>query len=225
MPRNKYPEETIKKILDTSLQLFLEKGFEQTTVLDIVDNLGGLTRGAFYHHFKSKDEVLEAILDRDSDERNMYEKIKHVKALNGLERLKLALKLALNANVENEQRIAVSSLVISLLSNPRFLAEHIKATQEDAKQIASLLDEGMADGSIKQGNPKIIAELFLLLVNIWMMPNIYPCDGDEMLAKTNIIKQIFAGLGYHFIDEELSDLFQNVFEKLINEQSGFAALQ
>ena len=53
MPRNKYPEETVEKILDVSLKLFLEKGYENTTVLDIVDHLGGLTRGAFYHHFKS----------------------------------------------------------------------------------------------------------------------------------------------------------------------------
>ena len=39
--------------LDVSLKLFLEKGYEETTILDIVDQLGGLTRGAFYHHFKS----------------------------------------------------------------------------------------------------------------------------------------------------------------------------
>ena len=50
MPRNKYPEETIQKILDASLKLFLEKGYEETTVLDIIAEMGGLTRGAFYHH-------------------------------------------------------------------------------------------------------------------------------------------------------------------------------
>ena len=52
--RNKYPEETVEKILDVSLKLFLEKGYENTTVLDIVDHLGGLTRGAFYHHSNRK---------------------------------------------------------------------------------------------------------------------------------------------------------------------------
>ena len=52
LPRNKYPEETVQKILDASLKLFLEKGYEETTVLDIISEMGGLTRGAFYHHFK-----------------------------------------------------------------------------------------------------------------------------------------------------------------------------
>ena len=47
MPRNKYPEETVQKILDASLKLFLEKGYEETTVLDIISEMGGLTRKKF----------------------------------------------------------------------------------------------------------------------------------------------------------------------------------
>ena len=49
MARNKYPELTVEKILEVSQRLFLEKGYEQTTIQDIVDNLGGLTKGAVYH--------------------------------------------------------------------------------------------------------------------------------------------------------------------------------
>ena len=59
MARNKYPEITEARILDTATKLFLEKGWEETTVQDIVDELGDITRGAFYHHFKSKDYCLK----------------------------------------------------------------------------------------------------------------------------------------------------------------------
>jgi len=214
MPRNKYPEETIKKILDTSLQLFIEKGFEQTTVLDIVDNLGGLTRGAFYHHFKSKDEVMEAIFARISKERDNFNDVMSMKGLNGQEKLKIALKTALNANIENEQRVAVTSLAISLLSNPRFLAEHIKGTQKDAESMAEILADGMADGSIKKGNPKHIAELFMILVNVWMMPNIFPSSKDEWHQKAYLIEEIFTKLGYDFIDEELRTLFHSIMDTI-----------
>jgi len=62
--RKKEPDNTIQQILDVSQKLFLEKGYENTTVQDIVDNLGGLSRGAIYHHFKSKDEIIEAITNR-----------------------------------------------------------------------------------------------------------------------------------------------------------------
>lgn len=52
MARNKYPELTRERILDTAERLFLEKGYENTTIQDIVDALGDLTKGAVYHHFK-----------------------------------------------------------------------------------------------------------------------------------------------------------------------------
>ncbi|MCL1863159.1 MAG: TetR/AcrR family transcriptional regulator [Defluviitaleaceae bacterium] len=212
MPRNKYPEETVKKILDTSLRLFLEKGYDQTTVLDIVDNLGGLTRGAFYHHFKTKEDVFLAIFSRDGTERDTFNKVMQASFKNGQERLKYMLKLALQSNISTEQSTAVTGLALSMLSNPRFLAEHIKANQEDAAQIAIILEEGMADGSIKQGNPRVIADLFLMLVNIWMNPSIFPCSKEDSRDKMEIIMQIFEALGYDFIDEELSSLYREVFE-------------
>ena len=52
MARNKYPEQTVNKILDTAYRLFTEKGYERTSIQDIIDNLGGLSKGAIYHHFK-----------------------------------------------------------------------------------------------------------------------------------------------------------------------------
>lgn len=88
MPRNKYPEETVQKILDASLKLFLEKGYEETTVLDIISEMGGLTRGAFYHHFKSKEEVFDALCEKLFYETNPFKKAKNHKELNGLEKLK-----------------------------------------------------------------------------------------------------------------------------------------
>ena len=59
MARNKHPEETVEKILAVSAKLFMEKGYEHTTLQDIIDNLGGLTKGAIYHHFKSKEDILD----------------------------------------------------------------------------------------------------------------------------------------------------------------------
>lgn len=54
------PEATRKAILDTALKLFGERGFHATTVQAITEN-AGLTKGAFYHHFESKEEVLQHI--------------------------------------------------------------------------------------------------------------------------------------------------------------------
>ncbi len=47
-------------LLDTAKKIFLEKGFNAATVNDIL-LAAGLSKGGFYHHFKSKDEVLDAL--------------------------------------------------------------------------------------------------------------------------------------------------------------------
>ena len=70
MARNKHPEETINLILDTAYRLFMQKGYEHTSIQDIIDQLGGLSKGAIYHHFKSKEEILIAVTDRLSAQSN-----------------------------------------------------------------------------------------------------------------------------------------------------------
>ena len=58
MGRGRHPEETRQKILAVSKQLFLEKGFDNTSLQDIIDQLGGLTKGVIYHHFDFKFEIV-----------------------------------------------------------------------------------------------------------------------------------------------------------------------
>ena len=210
MPRNKYPEETVQKILDVSLKLFLEQGFEQTTVLDIVSNLGGLTRGAFYHHFKSKEDVLDAITEKLWNEVNPFERVRHEKNLNGLEKIKMAMKYSVVEGFVDERKAEFDKMALPLLSNPRFLAEQLKHTQEVSYLLAPLLEEGMADGSIRPGNAKVIAEVFMLLFNIWMIPTIYPCDAQEAGEKVLVIKQMLDALGLPLINEEMLEEFGNV---------------
>ena len=52
MARNKHPEETVQRILTTASKLFLEKGYEKTSLQDISRETG-LSKGAIYQHFSS----------------------------------------------------------------------------------------------------------------------------------------------------------------------------
>lgn len=52
--------DTKELLVATALRLFDKNGYPRTSVEDIVDG-AGLTKGAFYHHFDSKEEVLEII--------------------------------------------------------------------------------------------------------------------------------------------------------------------
>lgn len=202
LPRNKYPEETVQKILDASLKLFLEKGYEETTVLDIISEMGGLTRGAFYHHFKSKEEVFDALCEKLFYESNPFEKAKSHKELNGLEKLKCILRTSFDETEYHQ----LSMASMQLMGSPAFLKKLIESNQELAPMYQELIEEGIQDGSIQSEQPKLLADLFVLLTNFWSIPTIYPMTADETWQKFLMIKSIMDNLGLPVIDDEIAKL-------------------
>ena len=62
----KTKEERRNEIIETAGKLFEEKGYEQTQVQDIVNEIG-VAKGLFYYYFKSKDEGMEELADRYAD--------------------------------------------------------------------------------------------------------------------------------------------------------------
>jgi hypothetical protein len=207
LPRNKYPEETVQKILDVSLKLFLEKGYEETTVLDIIHNMGGMTRGAFYHHFKSKEEVFDTLSDKLFSDSNPFDEVKKQADLNGLEKLKYALH---KASAEDNESHQLSISVIQLLNSPTFLKKLIINTNCDTLVpiCKDIIEEGIADGSIKAGNAKMTAEIFVFLVNFWTIPTIFPITEEEVWDKINMLKTILDSIGLPVLDDEYLKQFK-----------------
>lgn len=60
----KVPEERKQELIDTAERLFLENGYELTTVADIVREIE-VAQGTFYYYFSSKEKILEAIIEKD----------------------------------------------------------------------------------------------------------------------------------------------------------------
>ncbi|BDF70814.1 AcrR family transcriptional regulator [Oscillospiraceae bacterium] len=203
LPRNKYSKETEQIILDAALKLFIEQGYEQTTILDIVGEMGGLTRGAFYHHFKTKEEVFFALTDRLFLNINPFAKIKGRTDLSGLEKIKQTL-LILNES-EEYAIFQLQTLPLIESSPTAFKAYMEKQRTFLASKYAELIEEGINDGSIKAKYPKLTAELFLLICNVWMMPTIYPqANEEEAWQRFNMAKDIVDFLGLPVLDKELA---------------------
>ncbi|QTD41863.1 TetR/AcrR family transcriptional regulator [Sporosarcina sp. Te-1] len=59
-------EERRNEILDAADMLFAQKGFDGTSTNDILENVG-IARGTLYHHFKSKEDIMDALIDRYSE--------------------------------------------------------------------------------------------------------------------------------------------------------------
>lgn len=65
-PRSRRSGNARMDIVNAAIELFEKKGYESTSVQDVVER-AGLTKGAFYHHFESKDELLLLIHDTFMD--------------------------------------------------------------------------------------------------------------------------------------------------------------
>ncbi len=202
MARNKYPEITVEKILEAAQRLFLEKGYDHTTIQDIVNELGGLTKGAVYHHFKSKEDIMNALGDKMFLEHNPFETVRTRNDLNGLEKMKLAVKM----NQKDDTSKELSRQVIPILKNPRILAGMIESNRRILSPFwLELIEEGVRDGSIHTEYTKELSEL-LPLLDLWMIPSVFPASEEEMQHKFLFIQKMLHAMGLPLFDDEIMNM-------------------
>ena len=211
MARNKYPEVTVERILDVSQRLFLEKGYENTTIQDIVNELGGLTKGAVYHHFKSKEEIMDAVGDRMFTENNPFNKVMNRSDLNGHQKLKEMIRL----NQSDKARADMNIQSLPILKNPRILAGMIEANRNYlSPYFQKLIEEGNQDGSIHTEYAKEISELIPLLTSVWLAPTVYPSSAEGMLKKFRFIGEMLEKAGLPVLDDEIMSIAESYFKEI-----------
>ncbi len=202
MARNKHPEETVNLILDVAFHLFMEKGYEHTSIQEIIDNLGGLSKGAIYHHFKSKEEILAAVTDRMTSESNqILEVIRDRTDLTGKEKLKLIIKSSICRPVQND----IFTLAPDFGHNSKLFFGFLYDTMNDSvpNYILPIIRQGISDGSIKTEFPEQLSELIMISINIWMNPMIFESSEEEIYRKLMVFDQAMKPFGLDMIDDEI----------------------
>lgn len=202
MARNKHPEETVNLILDTAFRLFMEKGYEYTSIQDIIDNLGGLSKGAIYHHFKSKEDILLAVTDRMTAESNkILAVIRDNPDINGKEKLKTIFKMSVSRPVNDD----IFTVAPNFKNNSKLLYSLLHETVHEAAPyyILPIIKQGISDGSIKTEYPEQLAELIILAANIWMNPMVFDNTKEEIYCKFMVFRQMMQGFGLDIIDDEI----------------------
>ena len=214
MARNKYPEVTVERILDVSQRLFLEKGYENTTIQDIVDELGGLTKGAVYHHFKSKEEIMDAVGDRMFFSNNPFEAVRGRTDLNGLQKLREAVRL----NQSDQERVRLTAQSIPIAKSPRLLQEMIVSNRKVlTPYFLELIEEGNRDGSMHTNYPREIAELLPLLTSLWLLPSVYPASREQMKRKFLFLGEMLEKMGVPLMDDGIRALVDDFFDQIPEE--------
>ena len=215
MARNKYPEETVARILEVARRLFMEKGYDNTTIQDIVDQLGGLSKGAVYHHFKSKEEIMDAVCDQMFYDNNPFEAVRQRTDLNALEKLREAIRL----NQADESRVDMTIQAIPITRNPRLMAEMVESNRRVlTPYYLELLEEGNRDGSIHTEYAREIAELLPLLTSLWLLPSVFPASREEQRRKFTFLGEMLDKMGVPLMDEGIYALVEAFFDQLPEQE-------
>jgi AcrR family transcriptional regulator len=102
-PQRAASEETRRQILETALALFRERGFEETTIRDIAGR-AGLSLGAAYYYFKSKEAIVGAYYDYIQDEHAARARAAFARGGDLRDRLRAALHTKLDV-MQGDQRL------------------------------------------------------------------------------------------------------------------------
>ncbi len=202
MARNKYPEQTVERILSVSTRLFLEKGYDNTSLQDIINELEGLTKGAIYHHFKSKEDIFDAVATKLGEKNGQYFlDMRNNTTLTGAEKLKQVLVL----NVFSESSATLLDIVPNLLDNPKFLTTQLKRTMFEVvpSYVFPIIEQGVNDGSILCDKPYELAELISLLLNTWLNPVIFGSDKSRIANKCKMLNELISQYNFVLFEDEI----------------------
>lgn len=185
----KDPNERKRDIMDMAASLFMSRGYEETSINLIVGQLG-IAKGTFYHYFKSKEDILEAILE---DYLSAY-----------ADRISVAVSQgSMNAY---EKLMFVFKNIFSNNNGPEHLTKHVEDNKNarlhqvlDEKFIEkfypiilSVLKQGVEEGIFKVDYPEEITEILLMGIRSYMHIHLPHFDKPEyMIRKLKALEELF----------------------------------
>jgi AcrR family transcriptional regulator len=154
------------ELIDVAQGLFLTRGYERTTINDVI-SATGLSKGAFYHHFRAKEDLLEAIADRFARESLGF--IERLQADPGLDALgRLNRLLALSREWKRGHLAELKAMFTTLLRPENAVLYHRiveAAFAVLAPALAAIIAQGEAEGVFDAGDPRTAADTLLWLAN------------------------------------------------------------
>lgn len=150
-------EERRNEILDVAERLFCAKGFDNTSTNDILEEIG-IARGTLYYHFKSKEDILDAMIERLTNQ--MLEKAAVIALDESIPVLQRLTRTMLSLNIDNE----LGDMVMEQVHRPQNALMHQKLENMLLGRVNKLITKIAEDG-IKQG----------------IMHTDYPAEAVEMI--------------------------------------------
>ena len=174
---------TKRKIFETSMKLFAEKGYDATSVEEITATVG-VAKGTLYYHFSSKEEIFNFLLEEGTKLLINNVEIKTSKLNNSIDKIRAIILLQLRVLVKYENLITIylSQLWGSGERNntcKKYILDYINKIEEVVK-------EGIKNGELKEGDSSVIAAEIFSLTSVSF---IYKIKTNKELNIKNMCKE------------------------------------
>ncbi|WP_010275612.1 TetR/AcrR family transcriptional regulator [Paenibacillus senegalensis] len=209
MPRAYNAQQTIEKIIEAAGRLFLEKGFDKTSMLEIAQ-AADISKGAIYHHFASKEEIIDAVARHQTKvkEALFQEWLSEMASLTGKEKIIGILRNSLTIHASHQ----FDHIAAIRMKSPDFVLSYMQElVNQDSALISDLIKEGIADGSLQTEYPDEAAEVFLLLLNIWCDPCVFSGSPAKLETRLRFVQKT---MRVHGLDVLSDDLLQTILDVL-----------
>ena len=173
-------EASKQKILDVAESLFMEKGYEDTTINDIV-SVSGIAKGSLYYHYKSKEDVLDGIIARITEQ--IVTAAKAVAGNPALPAHEKMLRIIPSVNITYspyERMIRELHRPSNALLHQKSIAQTLHAV---APVMADVVAQGIQEGVYHTKYPLETVEILLVAGQFIFDEGIFQWTPDEMAMR------------------------------------------
>jgi AcrR family transcriptional regulator len=158
----KDPDVRRSEILDVAQRFFYQNGYEQTSIQDIITEIG-IAKGTFYHYFRSKQDLLDELIDRMVEQTlQSLEPVVADEQLSGLEKLERFFGDI--ANWKGANKAFFLDLLRIWYKDENAILRH-KVQSGSAERtiplLAEIIEQGRAEGSFATDDPVDVASIVL----------------------------------------------------------------
>jgi AcrR family transcriptional regulator len=168
------------EILDVTRKLINEKGLQDTSTNDIARTVG-ISRGTLYHHFESKEAILDALVEQISA--GIYEQAREIAEKKSIPVIERLLKTVLSLNLSNTSDHAV----LEHLNSPSNLILHQKVQKEMLITLpgifSKIIEDGNQEGIFKTEYPYECMEMLVSYVSMVLDGSLIEMNEQESLKR------------------------------------------
>jgi Transcriptional regulator len=187
---------TVSKILLCAAELFAENGFDATTLQEITEK-AQLSKGAVYHHFTSKQQIMDCLIQKQIDEINgNFIDLVNQTDLCAKEKLN---KLANQFCDSHMQHLLIQAKWVE--NNPGALLITTKNTLTHiSNSVSEIIQQGTKNGEFDCSYPDEVASILCLMLDIWIDPSIIALSEKTICDRIDFVKDFLNKYGLNLDD-------------------------